>query len=562
MEDQALVAAISRRDPAGLDGAYRRYGARLHAYARTLVGDPATAADVVQDTFLIAARHVGQLRDPTRLRSWLFAVARNECLRHLRGRVRVVPLDAYGAGGEPAAEPVDLGAAVQAGQTVALVRAAYGGLGDADREIIELTVRQGLSATDLAGVLGVSDKHAHARVSRARAQFAVSLGALLVARTGRADCPTLADLLASWDGQLTPLLRKRIHRHTGSCPTCGDRRRRQLSPAALLTGYAALPLAALLPAGTDRLDLVAASWRLGQPPAAPGTPPEPRAGTATPDQTTTSHAVAGDTAPGVAAPGVAVTGAAGVGPAAAGGHRWDARTGFPVRYRTPADRRRRLGLAAALLVLVTACGAGLFAATGPGAALLRTGSAPVTTPPQADGTGSAAEGQDPPGSAGPSPSPNGSTDPVRPEGTQSGPALGDPPAAPDPDADGRDPNAPDPDAPDPGTPDPDGPSDDATPPVRALAVRATARVDCTGGQSYTITVSATASETISAATLTWNAPDPRSGRMAVSGRGATGTAPRLTTPRATWWVSVTAPDGRTARTPTGTATNPCPRPAG
>jgi RNA polymerase sigma factor (sigma-70 family) len=535
VEDQALVAAISRRDPAGLDGAYRRYAPRLHAYARTLVGDAATAADVVQDTFLIAARHITQLRDPARLRPWLFSVARNECLRQLRGRVRVVPLDGYGQGAEPAAEPTDPGAAVQTGQLVELVRAAYGGLGAADREIIELTVRHGLSATDLAGVLGVSDKHAHARISRARAQFAVSLGALLVARTGPADCPALATLLTGWDGTLTPLLRKRIHRHTESCPSCGAHRRRQLSPAALLTGYAALPLAALLPPAGERLDLVAETWRLGQLP--PGASPEPPS----------------------------VGGPAGLGPAA-GGYRWDAQTGFPVRYRAPADRRRRFGLAAGLLVLVTVCGAGLFAAAGPDAGLRRTGSAPVTVSPPAADPGGTTGGRTPPttGSTGPAPDPGGSADPVRPDGTQRGPAPGDPAAdrpAPDP---GRpDPDRPDPAAsPDPDPPAPGGSSDVSTPPVRALTVRATARVTCTGGQSYTITVSATASETISAATLTWRAPDQRSGRMATSGRGATGTAPRLTAARATWWVTATAPDGRTARTPTGTATSPCPAPAG
>ncbi|MDG4831216.1 RNA polymerase sigma factor [Solwaraspora sp. WMMD1047] len=550
MEDQALVAAISRRDPTGLDGAYRRYAPRLYAYARTLVGDAATAADVVQDTFLIAARHVTQLRDPTRLRPWLFSVARNECLRQLRGRVRVVPLEAYGPGVEPAAEPTDPGAAVQSGQLVELVRAAYGGLGEADREVIELTVRHGLSAADLAGVLGVSDKHAHARISRARAQFAVSLGALLVARTGRTDCPVLAGLLTDWDGALTPLLRKRIHRHTESCPTCGAHRRRQLNPAALLTGYAALPLAALLPLARQRLDLVAAHWRLAQPPPALGTSPGPPTGGARQVESPTGDSPAG----------VGPVGPAGVGPAA-DGYRWEPRTGFPVRYRAPGDRRRRVGLAAAL-VLLTACGAGLFAAAGPGAALLPTGSAPVTVSPPAVDVGGTAVGHAPPatGTAGPSPSPGGFADPVRPEGARISPAPGDP-AAPDPDADRPDPDAPDPSTP-PDPPGPGGSSDDPTPPVRELSVRATARVACTGGQSYAITVSATASEAISAATLTWRAADQRTGRMTVSGRGATGTAPRLTAARATWWVAVTAPDGRTARTSTGTATDPCPRPAG
>ena len=41
------------------------------------------AAEVVQDTFIIAVSKLGGLRDPYRLDAWLHAVARNECLHRL-----------------------------------------------------------------------------------------------------------------------------------------------------------------------------------------------------------------------------------------------------------------------------------------------------------------------------------------------------------------------------------------------------------------------------------------------------------------------------------------------
>src|SRR6201999_2974389 len=53
-------------------------------FCRSLLGEPADAADAVQDTFLIAGSKVGDLRDPGRLRPWLYAVARNECHRRRR----------------------------------------------------------------------------------------------------------------------------------------------------------------------------------------------------------------------------------------------------------------------------------------------------------------------------------------------------------------------------------------------------------------------------------------------------------------------------------------------
>jgi hypothetical protein len=95
-------------------------------------------------------------------------------------------------------------------------------------------------------VLGVSRNHAHALLSRARAQLEISLGALLVARSGRADCAALGALLEDWDGQLNVLMRKRINRHIERCPECTERKRRELAPA-LLLGLGPLPLVAMPP---------------------------------------------------------------------------------------------------------------------------------------------------------------------------------------------------------------------------------------------------------------------------------------------------------------------------
>ena len=88
VSDRDIVAAIVAGDPAGLSAAYDSYAAGLFGYCRSLLGEPADAADAVQDTFVIAAAKIGGLRNPARLRSWLYAVARNECHGRLRARAR------------------------------------------------------------------------------------------------------------------------------------------------------------------------------------------------------------------------------------------------------------------------------------------------------------------------------------------------------------------------------------------------------------------------------------------------------------------------------------------
>jgi RNA polymerase sigma factor (sigma-70 family) len=219
MRDREIVAAIVAGDPAGLEAAYDGYAAALHAYCRSLLAEPADAADAVQDTFIIAAAKVGDLRDPDRLRPWLYAVARNECHRRLRSRARFAPLDETN---DVSDMQTDASSGAGQAELRELVAAAQAGLNPSDREVIELTLRHEVEGRDLADALGVPLNQAHALASRARGQLERSLGALLVARTGREACAELAAMLAGWDGTLTILLRKRVSRHIENCEIAGN----------------------------------------------------------------------------------------------------------------------------------------------------------------------------------------------------------------------------------------------------------------------------------------------------------------------------------------------------
>ncbi len=247
MEDPEVVAAIVAGDPAGLAEAYDRYAMPLYSYCRSMLREPADAADAVQDTFLVATAKLRDLRDPGKLRSWLYSVARNECLRRLRAGNALSALE---EAADMPTQTAELGTATERAELQELVRAAIDGLNPSDRDVIELSLIHELDGDDLSDALGVSRNHAHALLSRARSQLERSLGALIVARTGRQSCPVLEGLLTSWDGQMTVLIRKRISRHIEQCDVCGERKRRELTPA-LFAGVA--PLAALLPAFREQM---------------------------------------------------------------------------------------------------------------------------------------------------------------------------------------------------------------------------------------------------------------------------------------------------------------------
>jgi RNA polymerase sigma factor (sigma-70 family) len=151
MTDSAIVASIVAGEPEGLAAAYDKYAGDLYGYCRSLLREPDDAADAVQDTFVIAASKLEGLRDRERLRAWLFAVARNECLHRLNSRRASSSLqDAP----ELADESADVGVAAERAETVALLRAAVGGLNVNERDVIN-QLWHGLEVAEVATVLGV-----------------------------------------------------------------------------------------------------------------------------------------------------------------------------------------------------------------------------------------------------------------------------------------------------------------------------------------------------------------------------------------------------------------------
>jgi len=252
MDDREIVPAIVTGDLGGLAAAYDEHAESLYGYCRWMLAEPEDAADAVENTFVIAAGRLDRLRDPRKLRPWLYAVARNECHSQLRASEVGLGEDT-GLPGLPDL-PSGTGTNVRgrAGQAelAGLVRTALDELSPGEREALELDLRHDLQGADLAAVLGVPRNQAHSLASRARGELEAALGALFVARTGRRGCAELDLLLDGWDGQLTGSTRRLVSRHIGQCDACADRSHGALR-AAVRCGMA--PLAVLPPELRDEV---------------------------------------------------------------------------------------------------------------------------------------------------------------------------------------------------------------------------------------------------------------------------------------------------------------------
>src|SRR5689334_15115980 len=91
--DADLVAGVLAGDRDAFARLYDKYADRLHDFAYSMLRQREDAMDAVADAFVTTAERLDQLRDPDRLRPWLYSVVRRECLRRLRQRSRTAYTD-------------------------------------------------------------------------------------------------------------------------------------------------------------------------------------------------------------------------------------------------------------------------------------------------------------------------------------------------------------------------------------------------------------------------------------------------------------------------------------
>jgi RNA polymerase sigma-70 factor (ECF subfamily) len=87
-DDASLIASAARGDQRAFAAIYRRHAAYVAGVAYRLLGRDGEVDDVVQETFVAAARQLGEIRDPEHFRYWLVRVAVRNVHRRLAQRRR------------------------------------------------------------------------------------------------------------------------------------------------------------------------------------------------------------------------------------------------------------------------------------------------------------------------------------------------------------------------------------------------------------------------------------------------------------------------------------------
>jgi RNA polymerase sigma factor (sigma-70 family) len=219
LTDAELAIAAASGDRSAFADIYDRYANSLYELCRAVLGDPHEASDALHDTFVIAATRLAGLRDPSRLKPWLCAIARHESIRRSSKRSRNRP-----SVDEVLEVPVadESARGLMAEDAAALVWEAADALTERERAVLVLNVRQGLEGAELAAAAGLPGATVSVLLSRAKTQLASAVRCALLIRTGRDACPELTQIVPRKHAALDGLTRKRVARHATSCPICAE----------------------------------------------------------------------------------------------------------------------------------------------------------------------------------------------------------------------------------------------------------------------------------------------------------------------------------------------------
>lgn len=168
MSDELLLERAKGGDQAAFDELYDRHRNAVFRFAYRLLGSVETAEDVTHDCFLGLIRRPGGF-EPTRsgFRTYLYAAARNLCLKHFRSSGRTGSFEELTEEPTGPAREQPLNRLLD-GELSEKVREAVMGLPPLQREALVLFEYEGLALSEIADIVGSDIGAVKARIHRAR----------------------------------------------------------------------------------------------------------------------------------------------------------------------------------------------------------------------------------------------------------------------------------------------------------------------------------------------------------------------------------------------------------
>lgn len=182
-DDAEIIRQVLQGNTAMFELLMRRYNERVYRAARAIVRNEQEAEDVMQQAYVNAFTHLRQFNGSAQFSTWLTRIAINEALARVRRQGRYEALDDDLSNVEPFMSPnpsENPERQAFTGELRELLEWAIDTLPDGMREVFVLREVEGLSTSEVAECLGVTEDVVKTRLSRGRA----ALRRVLLERTG------------------------------------------------------------------------------------------------------------------------------------------------------------------------------------------------------------------------------------------------------------------------------------------------------------------------------------------------------------------------------------------
>lgn len=182
--DRELIEACRRGDSAAFRLLFEKYKDRVYSIALRYSGDPGSAQDIAQDTFLKLFSAIGSFRGEAGFESWLHRLVVNRCFDQKRRVRRLMPLldELLAALRAPDESILD---EVLRSEMSGHVSTVVASLPPEQRMVVVLRYTQNLSYDEIAGILGCSNGTVGSRLNRAHRVIARRLAHLVSPKRGK-----------------------------------------------------------------------------------------------------------------------------------------------------------------------------------------------------------------------------------------------------------------------------------------------------------------------------------------------------------------------------------------
>lgn len=169
--DEEIVARVIAGDLASFELIMRRYNQRMFRVVRSIIGSDDEAEDILQETYVRAFEHLEQFAGLAQFSTWLTKIAVHEALARRRRLARSQPVDFHdpeNIGMVPLSNGHNAEHTASMGELGKMLAQAVDELPDQLRTVFALRMIEGMSTSDTADSLDLTEANVKVRLHRAR----------------------------------------------------------------------------------------------------------------------------------------------------------------------------------------------------------------------------------------------------------------------------------------------------------------------------------------------------------------------------------------------------------